>query len=113
MRVRGQVFGVVVDMKTLGKVIVAVGGVGSFFTTVVPIVVALSGEGDGPRRDGPTATSCGLGARKRVALVAIIASFNSRCAYNNYERERLSCAMSRDWTVLMKEINSKGIDKNF
>ena len=37
-----QVLGFVVDMKTLGKITFAVG---SFFATVVPVVVALSRTG--------------------------------------------------------------------
>jgi hypothetical protein len=74
-----QVLGFVVDMKTLGKITLAVG---SFFATVVPVVVALSKTDEQREESMGDSGRCGLSDRQQAALVALMASFNSTCTYN-------------------------------
>lgn len=66
-------------VRPLGKITLAVG---SFFATVVPVVVALSRTDEQRKESMGDSAGCGLSDREQTALVALMASFNSTCTCN-------------------------------
>ena len=68
----------VVDLKTLGNIVVAIVG---FATTVVPILFSLR---PGMASDGVGQESCGLSAAEQEAVRAMVGSWanSSMCSYN-------------------------------
>ena len=76
------VFGVVVDKRTLNKVLL---GVTSIFGTAVPLILALmpaAGLPAGAGEEGAGDACADITAEQRAALSAVAETFNTSCSYN-------------------------------